>query len=393
MPTFVIVQCYSCYMFLPQQQTKNNKFSCRFCGEKQSIVKVHGRSENAKDLRGPVQQLNAQHGAERDRKIQSREVVQQEAPMPMPASMMRQQRGQEQQGGGGQYFRGRPMPYAADDYWEDGYGTEFCPSIDEEATEAAHRQQHQAAWMEDTMGGHGHGGSAGGGAGGGGGSRWSAYMEEDEGGNNTVGAAGGGDDDDGVCVGWKRGVRAGMSSEKRCLMYNYNYPPRHILRHQQRFVTELPPSAFNRGGGGGGGGRGRGKGRRERGGGRNGGRQQQEQGHGQGEEDGWGGGSSMMEEDSDGWGAWGGQHQQEGGGKGRRGRKRANNNGGGGGGHGYGQGEGGSAWGGQESNKRLHTASSSGGASSSYPGAAPFQSTTANQGGGAGAGNRWAAYL
>lgn len=27
-------------MFLPQQETKNSKFACRFCNAKQSIVKV-----------------------------------------------------------------------------------------------------------------------------------------------------------------------------------------------------------------------------------------------------------------------------------------------------------------------------------------------------------------
>lgn len=190
MPTFVIVQCYrcvsrsivllwlhsyrlahtpphpslqrSCYMFLPQQETKNGKFACRFCGAKQSIVKIFGRSENAKDLRGPAQELNARHGEERDRRLEGRELLvveeQQQAP----------------QGRQGQFFRGRQVYEVGDDYHEDGYGHDFYPVMDEEATERAHRHQHQAAWMEaeaEAEAGAGGAGSS---------SRWSAYMDEED---------------------------------------------------------------------------------------------------------------------------------------------------------------------------------------------------------------------
>ncbi len=95
-------------MFLPQQETKNGKFACRFCGVKQSIVKVFGRSENAKDLRGPAQELNARHGEERDRRLQGVEMEQQQL-------QQAQQYGQGQ-ASSSSFFRGQPY----DDYYEDG---------------------------------------------------------------------------------------------------------------------------------------------------------------------------------------------------------------------------------------------------------------------------------
>lgn len=38
--TFLMPPTDSCYVFLTQQETKNNKWACRFCGKKQTIIKV-----------------------------------------------------------------------------------------------------------------------------------------------------------------------------------------------------------------------------------------------------------------------------------------------------------------------------------------------------------------
>ena len=81
------------------------------------------------------------------------------------------------------------------------YGHDFYypAAINQEATEHAHRQQHQAAWMEEDapmpmpMQGQVQGQ--------GNGSRWAAFVEEeDEKGPGMMAAAasGGGDDDDEV---------------------------------------------------------------------------------------------------------------------------------------------------------------------------------------------------
>lgn len=66
MPVFLLLQCYACSIFIPQQETKNSKWACRMCSAKQSITKVFAKSENTKELRLAAQQLNARHGETRD---------------------------------------------------------------------------------------------------------------------------------------------------------------------------------------------------------------------------------------------------------------------------------------------------------------------------------------
>ncbi|CAM9735620.1 unnamed protein product [Chrysoparadoxa australica] len=56
---FLAVQCYQCNQYAVQQQTKGNQWSCCMCGSKQSIVKIFGSSNSAKDIRPLVQQLAA----------------------------------------------------------------------------------------------------------------------------------------------------------------------------------------------------------------------------------------------------------------------------------------------------------------------------------------------
>ncbi|ORX69820.1 hypothetical protein K493DRAFT_364437 [Basidiobolus meristosporus CBS 931.73] len=60
MPHFQVVRCYvdTCGIFQSQQVKKAPKWQCKVCGEKQSIKRVYFDSENAKDCRQAVQQLN-----------------------------------------------------------------------------------------------------------------------------------------------------------------------------------------------------------------------------------------------------------------------------------------------------------------------------------------------
>ncbi|XP_026041519.1 MRN complex-interacting protein isoform X1 [Astatotilapia calliptera] len=59
---FHIVRCFRCQSFQVQQVKKARKWSCKLCGEKQSLLKEFGRG-NAADCRRHVQKLNAMRGA------------------------------------------------------------------------------------------------------------------------------------------------------------------------------------------------------------------------------------------------------------------------------------------------------------------------------------------
>ncbi|XP_047440603.1 MRN complex-interacting protein isoform X2 [Mugil cephalus] len=59
---FHVVRCFSCQSFQVQQVKKVNRWSCKLCGEKQSLVKEYGRGSGA-DCRRHVQKLNAMRGA------------------------------------------------------------------------------------------------------------------------------------------------------------------------------------------------------------------------------------------------------------------------------------------------------------------------------------------
>ncbi|XP_044060970.1 MRN complex-interacting protein isoform X2 [Siniperca chuatsi] len=59
---FHVLQCFSCQSFQVQQVKKVNRWSCKLCGEKQSLLKEFGRG-SAADCRRHVQKLNAVRGA------------------------------------------------------------------------------------------------------------------------------------------------------------------------------------------------------------------------------------------------------------------------------------------------------------------------------------------
>ncbi|XP_039668527.1 MRN complex-interacting protein isoform X3 [Perca fluviatilis] len=59
---FHVVRCFSCQSFQVHQVKKVNRWSCKLCGEKQSLKKEFGRGSGA-DCRRHVQKLNAMRGA------------------------------------------------------------------------------------------------------------------------------------------------------------------------------------------------------------------------------------------------------------------------------------------------------------------------------------------
>ncbi|MEQ2198716.1 hypothetical protein XENOCAPTIV_017136 [Xenoophorus captivus] len=59
---FHVVRCFRCLSFQVQQVKKVKKWSCKLCGEKQSLLKEFGRGSGA-DCRRHVQKLNAMRGA------------------------------------------------------------------------------------------------------------------------------------------------------------------------------------------------------------------------------------------------------------------------------------------------------------------------------------------
>ncbi|XP_042349611.1 MRN complex-interacting protein [Plectropomus leopardus] len=59
---FHVVRCFTCQSFQVQQVKKANKWSCKLCGAKQSLLKEFGRGSGA-DCRRHVQKLNAMRGA------------------------------------------------------------------------------------------------------------------------------------------------------------------------------------------------------------------------------------------------------------------------------------------------------------------------------------------
>ncbi|XP_018592828.2 MRN complex-interacting protein [Scleropages formosus] len=58
---FHVLRCFSCQTFQVQQVKKSKKWSCKMCGEKQSLIKVYGQGSGA-DCRRHVQKLNALRG-------------------------------------------------------------------------------------------------------------------------------------------------------------------------------------------------------------------------------------------------------------------------------------------------------------------------------------------
>ncbi|XP_030639004.1 MRN complex-interacting protein [Chanos chanos] len=58
---FHVLRCFSCETFQVQQVKKSKKWTCKMCGEKQSVIKEYGRGTGA-DCRRHVQKLNSLRG-------------------------------------------------------------------------------------------------------------------------------------------------------------------------------------------------------------------------------------------------------------------------------------------------------------------------------------------
>uniref|UniRef100_A0A6I8NPR4 MRN complex-interacting protein N-terminal domain-containing protein n=1 Tax=Ornithorhynchus anatinus TaxID=9258 RepID=A0A6I8NPR4_ORNAN len=58
---FQVLRCFSCRLFQVHQVKKSNKWNCKACGEKQSLLKVYGQGSGA-DCRRHVQKLNLMQG-------------------------------------------------------------------------------------------------------------------------------------------------------------------------------------------------------------------------------------------------------------------------------------------------------------------------------------------
>ncbi|KAF4085611.1 hypothetical protein AMELA_G00097160 [Ameiurus melas] len=58
---FHVLRCFTCRTFQVQQVKKSKKWSCKLCGEKQSLIKEYGRGTGA-DCRRHVQKLNSLRG-------------------------------------------------------------------------------------------------------------------------------------------------------------------------------------------------------------------------------------------------------------------------------------------------------------------------------------------
>jgi hypothetical protein len=165
MPSFVLLQCYQCRIFSPNQETKNSKWACRMCGAKQSILKVHAKTDSAKDLRGIAQQLNAQQGATRSEEF----VIQQSPVIASPPMYELYEGGSEEEEGGGESwtFRRGPPPQP------------MSGSADGYTCQSHHGVRGSDQGEREAFGGQG-------------GSRWSAYLVEDEDGLGRGGNAVGG---------------------------------------------------------------------------------------------------------------------------------------------------------------------------------------------------------
>nr|XP_032831777.1 MRN complex-interacting protein isoform X1 [Petromyzon marinus] len=67
MVDFQVLRCYACGTFQVHQVKSSSKFTCKMCGEKQSVKKVYAVS-SGKDCRMIVQQLNRSQGEKHDQR-------------------------------------------------------------------------------------------------------------------------------------------------------------------------------------------------------------------------------------------------------------------------------------------------------------------------------------
>ena len=71
---FFALQCFQCSTFQVVQKTQQQKFTCKLCGAKQSIVRVFA-SGAAKECRAVVQQARAEASPENVLQLQERELT------------------------------------------------------------------------------------------------------------------------------------------------------------------------------------------------------------------------------------------------------------------------------------------------------------------------------
>jgi hypothetical protein len=62
MPEFYALQCFSCEQFQVCQARRDSKFTCKLCGARQSVRRIHARADAARPVREHVQQLNLTRG-------------------------------------------------------------------------------------------------------------------------------------------------------------------------------------------------------------------------------------------------------------------------------------------------------------------------------------------
>jgi MRN-interacting protein len=62
MPEFHALQCFSCGQFQVCQARKDSKFTCKLCGSRQSVRRIHARADAARPVRERVQRLNLARG-------------------------------------------------------------------------------------------------------------------------------------------------------------------------------------------------------------------------------------------------------------------------------------------------------------------------------------------
>ncbi|EFC42039.1 predicted protein [Naegleria gruberi] len=74
MPEHAIFQCFNCTAFSINQVTKNRKWKCKLCGSQQSIRKVFANSNQPKDLRPIVQELNMKRGEIEQEVLEARQL-------------------------------------------------------------------------------------------------------------------------------------------------------------------------------------------------------------------------------------------------------------------------------------------------------------------------------
>jgi hypothetical protein len=81
----ICIQCFSCKTFQAIIVSKKNKFKCKICGENQTVRKIYAISDQAKDIRLVVQDLNLNRPDEEPEQEIKKETVKLISTPPEPA--------------------------------------------------------------------------------------------------------------------------------------------------------------------------------------------------------------------------------------------------------------------------------------------------------------------